>query len=60
MTEESVDSAGNIVKDSNHWVRTPDNTYATSDKISTFNGHINSESHYNSNKKTHYKNKIRK
>jgi len=54
-TEESVDSAGNIVKDSNHWVLTPDKIYSTSDKISTFNGHISSENHYNSNKKTHYK-----
>jgi len=48
LTDESVDGAGNIVKESNHWVRTPDNIYSTSDKISTFNGHISSESHYNS------------
>ena len=51
MTEENVDGMGNIVKDSRNWVKTPENTYLTSDTINTFNGHINTEHHYNVLKK---------
>ena len=60
MTEEKPDGYGNIVKTSKDWVRTPNNLYSTSDMISTFNGHVSDESHYNAAKHIKYRNNLRK